>query len=145
MQETEHQIIMLAIAIVVLAIACVPALVYFRERHTLRTWHRGTARIQLTYVEKHQTTSGAMTESKGARYVFRTPGGDIHEGVGKVNGQPKVGEEVEVRYNPRDPEKSSIYTIPKTTWYALGIPWTVVFIVFAGVCLSDALWSTMSN
>ncbi|MER6974248.1 DUF3592 domain-containing protein [Nocardioides sp. NPDC000445] len=145
MQETERQIIMLAIAIAAFAIACLPAILYLRERHTLETWDRGTARIQLTFVEKQQTTSGAMTDSRSARYVFRTPDGQVYEGVGKVNGLPMVGEEVGVRYHPRNPEKSSIYTIPKTTWYVLGVPWTVAFLAFAGLLLSDALWSTMSN
>ncbi|MEU6135645.1 DUF3592 domain-containing protein [Nocardioides sp. NPDC047086] len=145
MQETERQIIMLTMATGVFAIACIPAIAYVRERHTLKTWIRGTARIQLTFVEKHQTISGAMTDSRSARYVFRTPDGKLHEGMGRVNGQPGVGEEVEVRYRPDAPTKNSIYTIPKIAWYILGIPWTVIFLAFAGVCLSDALLSTMSN
>lgn len=145
MQEPERQIIMLLMAIAVLVVACIPAIVYLRERHTLRTWSRATARIQLTFVDKQQTTSGAMTQSRVARYVFRTSDGEIREGLSKVNGEPTVGEEVEVRYNPANPEKSSLFIIPKTTWYVLGIPWTVAFIAFTALCVSDAFWNTMSD
>lgn len=145
MQETERQLIMFAMATVIFVIACIPAIAYLRERHTLKTWNRGTARIQLTFAERQQTTSGAATESDRARYVFRTRDGNIREGVGRVNGQPTIGEEVEVRYHPTKPKKSSIFTVPKTTWYVLGIPWTVVFLAFGALILSDALWGTMSN
>jgi len=145
MGDNERQIIMLAMAVAVFFIAGIPAIVYLRERHTLRTWSRSTARIQLTFVDKQHTTSGAMTQSRVARYVFRTSDGALREGFGKVNGEPKVGDEVEVRYNPASPEKNSIFIIPKTTWYVLGIPWSIVFIAFSAVCVSDAFWSTMSN
>lgn len=145
MDGSERQLVMLAMATASFLVACVPAVLYLREKYTLRTWTRGSARIQVTFVEKSQTTSGASTESAKARYIFRTSHGDLIEGIGRVNGRPDVGSEVEVRYRLENPEKNSIYVTPRTTWLVLGIPWTIVFVAFAGVCVSDAFWSTMSN
>ena len=148
MDPAQGKLVMYATALASLMIALGPLIVLCRERYTLRNWIRTTARIQAIFTEKRQTTGGSVTESKRARYIFRTPDGELHEREGKVNQEPRtpnVGQYVEVRYSPRNPTRSSIYIVPRHFWYSIGIPWTAAFITLAGVCASDAIWNTMSN
>ena len=91
----------------------VPLVVYaalgLRRRHRLSSWTRTTARIERVWVTQERTTNeqGGVQyyDLEHALYRYATTGGE-QTGESTHLKDPKVGESVEVMYDPAKPMQS---------------------------------------
>lgn len=77
-----------------------------RRQRRLTTWPRAEGRVRHRWKEKHQSSDGSTTTHVHARYEFRDATGAMHVGEVEHLTDPKVGDIIEIMYDPDDPKTS---------------------------------------
>lgn len=104
-----------------------------RRQSRLATWPRAQATVRRLRKEKRRTTVSGTTTTETtihARYEFRDAAGVEHTGEADHLSKPKVGDAVEVMYDPSDPATNE--TVRGASVAGRIIHYGAVFVVFGG-------------
>ncbi|GGU23035.1 DUF3592 domain-containing protein [Nocardioides albus] len=106
-----------------------------RRRRRLATWTRTQATIRHTRKTKYDssasTASGASETAIRARYEYRDAAGVPRVGDVEHLHDPKVGDVVEIIYDPDDPSSSE--TVSGGSVVGRIVNYSAVFILFGGI------------
>ncbi|MFE6645512.1 DUF3592 domain-containing protein [Nocardioides sp. NPDC057772] len=105
-----------------------------RRRRRLTTWSRTQATIRHVWKQKHQSSATGSTSTETtihARYEYRDAAGIQHIGEVEHLANPKVGDVVEIIYDPDDPKTNE--TVSGGSVVGRIVNYSAVFIVFGGI------------
>ena len=105
-----------------------------RRQRRLATWIRAEATIRHVWKKKHQSsaTGTSSTETSiNARYEYRDSAGIQHIGEVEHLARPKVGDVIEIMYDPNDPKTNE--TVSGGSVVGRVVNYSVAFVVFGGI------------
>lgn len=105
-----------------------------RRQRRLATWARADATIRHVWKKKHQSSATGTTSSEmhiHARYEYRDSTGIQHVGDVEHLAKPKVGDVVEIMYEPNDPKTNE--TVSGGSVVGRVVNYGAIFIVFGGI------------
>ncbi|MER7609917.1 DUF3592 domain-containing protein [Nocardioides sp. NPDC127503] len=105
-----------------------------RRQRRLATWTRTEATIRHVWKKKRQSsaTGTSSTETSiNARYEYRDSAGIQHIGEVEHLARPKVGDVIEIMYDPNDPKTNE--TVSGGSVVGRVVNYSVAFIVFGGI------------
>lgn len=105
-----------------------------RRQRRLATWTRTEATIRHVWKKKYESsaTGTSSTETSiNARYEYRDTAGIQHVGEVEHLAKPKVGDVVEIMYDPNDPKTNE--TVSGGSVVGRIVNYSALFIVFGGI------------
>ncbi|WP_406029845.1 DUF3592 domain-containing protein [Nocardioides sp. NBC_00163] len=105
-----------------------------RRQRRLATWTRTEATIRHVWKKKYESsaTGTSTTETSiNARYEYRDAAGIQHIGEVEHLADPKVGDVIEIIYDPNDPKTNE--TVSGGSVVGRVVNYSVAFIVFGGI------------
>ena len=105
-----------------------------RRQRRLATWTRAEATIRHVWKKKYESsaTGTSTTETSiNARYEYRDTAGIQHVGEVEHLADPKVGDVIEIIYDPNDPKTNE--TVSGGSVVGRVVNYSVAFIVFGGI------------
>lgn len=105
-----------------------------RRQRRLASWTRTGATIRQVWKKKRQSsaTGTSSTETSiNARYEYRDSAGIQHIGEVEHLAHPKVGDVIEIMYDPNDPKTNE--TVSGGSVVGRVVNYSLAFIVFGGI------------
>ncbi|MFE3998496.1 DUF3592 domain-containing protein [Nocardioides sp. YIM B13467] len=105
-----------------------------RRQRRLATWTRTEATIRHVWKKKYESsaTGTSTTETSiNARYEYRDTAGIQHVGEVEHLARPKVGDVIEIIYDPNDPKTNE--TVSGGSVVGRVLNYSVAFVVFGGI------------
>lgn len=105
-----------------------------RRWRRLATWPRAQARVRHVWRKKRQSSATATTSTETTvhtRYEYRDAAGTLHIGEVEHLHDPKVGDTVEIMYDPDDPSSSD--TVSGGSVLGRIVNYSAIYILCGGI------------